>query len=186
MANKYLGEVSIHLDRVRSLKFDMNAYAEFQSTMGIAIDTIFRKAGKAVDDVALDEDKAIAFKEAMGDQYLRALVWAGLLHEEENLTLREAGKLMCFAQPAGAPIPISQSAQYGYIFRCVMDAWYLSKGKSPKEIADEATKAIEDAAKKKEASESVEASSATPAISTGGPSSNSLETSGSIPPSRGA
>lgn len=74
MANKHRGYVDIVLDKKRRLKFNMNALTELEDVLGIPI-------------TGLSSQK-------VGMKELRAMLWAGLLHEEPELTLREAGDLM--------------------------------------------------------------------------------------------
>ena len=74
MANKHRGYVDVELDRPRRLKYNMNALAELEDVLGKPM-TQFSA-------------------ENVGIKELRALVWAGLLHESPDLTLREAGDLI--------------------------------------------------------------------------------------------
>lgn len=89
MANKFRGEVQIRLDRVRVLKFDSNACADFEEAEGTSLfEYAFRIATKSRELSQDEKARLLSFKE------LRALVWAGLRHEDESLTLRGAGALM--------------------------------------------------------------------------------------------
>lgn len=74
MANKQRGYVNINLDRPRKLRFDTNALAELEDALGQPV-------------TAFDQGN-------VGIKTLRAMIWAGLLHELPDLTVREAGKLM--------------------------------------------------------------------------------------------
>ena len=74
MANKHRGYVSIELDRPRKLRYTTNALAELEDVMGHPV-------------TQLDGKK-------IGIKAMRALLWAGLLHEMPDLTLKEAGELM--------------------------------------------------------------------------------------------
>ena len=79
MANKYRGEVSIRLDRMRVLKFTFNAFAEFEAMTGNSIQGAFA-----------DSDN-------LGFGTMRQLLWAGLIHEDPSLTVSKVGELMEFA-----------------------------------------------------------------------------------------
>lgn len=57
--------------RRRTLRYDLNALAEIERVLGIGIDQIGQISGQA--------------------RTIRALVWAGLLHEEPSLTEAEVG-----------------------------------------------------------------------------------------------
>lgn len=74
MANKQRGYVDIELDRKRRLKFNMNALSELEDVLGRPITQL--------------SDQTIGMKE------LRALLWAGLLHEDPDLSLQEVGALV--------------------------------------------------------------------------------------------
>ena len=177
MANKYLGEVSIRLDKVRVLRFTIDSMADFEERTGIGIDTVFRRAGEASDAKALAGEKGAAFLDAMGHANLRNLLWAALLHEEESLTPKEAGKLMTFAD---GETPVHQ---YGYILRGLIDAWWLSRGTSREEVEANALKAAEEAAKKRADIEPRGAPSAMSTPSTGAATPSSLASTDSTPTS---
>lgn len=72
MANKQRGYVDIELDKKRRLKFNMNALSELEDAMG----------------------KPVTQLNNVGMKELRALLWAGLIHENPNLTLQDAGNLI--------------------------------------------------------------------------------------------
>ena len=66
--------VTVKLDKQRKLKYTFNAFCELEEALGRPLASI----------------KGNEFK--MKD--LRALVWAGLLHESPGLTLEEVGDLI--------------------------------------------------------------------------------------------
>lgn len=75
MANKHRGYVEVELGgEVRRLKYDLNALAELEDALGYPV-------------TQLRDDR-------IGVRELRALVWAGLLHEEPKLTLKAAGSMI--------------------------------------------------------------------------------------------
>lgn len=74
MANKHRGEVEILLDQTRKLRYTTNALAELEDALG-----------KPVTQLNQEET---------GIKTIRAMLWAGLLHETPDLTINEAGELM--------------------------------------------------------------------------------------------
>lgn len=77
MANKHRGEVSIKLDKVRKLRFNTHALAELEDALGYPLSK-------------LDT-------EDVGIKTMVKMFWAGLLHEEPELTYREAADLMDYS-----------------------------------------------------------------------------------------
>lgn len=71
-------KIPVQLDKERHLVFDLNAFCEIEDKFGS-----ITEAFKAVENVSM---KAI-----------RALLWAGLLHEDESLTEKEVGKMIDIA-----------------------------------------------------------------------------------------
>lgn len=70
-ANPRLGYVAIELDRTRTLKYDLNALILLEENLGVTID----KLGEV----------------QMGLRTLRTLIWAGLIHEDPELTQEQVG-----------------------------------------------------------------------------------------------
>jgi hypothetical protein len=83
MGNAYA--VPIELDRPRRLRFDVNALAELEMALG----------GQSFSEVLSGE---------MGLATIRALLWAGLRHEDRGITLERAGLLMQKAIEGGTPL----------------------------------------------------------------------------------
>lgn len=70
--------VKVMLDKERTLKFDLNAFAALEEEHGsveAALDSLDKGSVKA----------------------LRAVLWAGLVHEDENLTAKDVGRLITLA-----------------------------------------------------------------------------------------
>lgn len=67
--------VPIMLDKPRTLRFDLNAFAELEEKFG-SMDAAFKAMKKG------------SLKAA------RALLWAGLLHEDETLTEKRVGAMV--------------------------------------------------------------------------------------------
>jgi hypothetical protein len=70
--------VPITLDKERTLKYDFNAFAELEEKFG----TI----QKAFDELQKQKLKAV-----------RAIVWAGLIHEDHKLTEQQVGNMLSLA-----------------------------------------------------------------------------------------
>lgn len=67
--------VPIMLDKERHLKFDLNAFAELEEAYG-------------------NIEEALKAMEKGSIKALRAVLWAGLIHEDENLTQKDVGALI--------------------------------------------------------------------------------------------
>jgi hypothetical protein len=65
--------IMIDLDKPRKLVFDLNAMAHYESATG---------------------KSALAIGESTGATELRALLWACLIHEDEELSVSDVGKLI--------------------------------------------------------------------------------------------
>ncbi|WP_026486808.1 hypothetical protein [Caldanaerobius polysaccharolyticus] len=67
--------IPIQLDKERHLKFDLNAFAELEDLYGdinIAFEAMQKGSIKAI----------------------RAMLWAGLVHEDKTLTLEQVGEMV--------------------------------------------------------------------------------------------
>lgn len=82
MANRSTQEVEIKLDRTRKLRLDFNAVAEFEGVTGRSFLSYFvgQKEGEVLD--------------RLGFREVRAMLWAGLQHEDPGLTLQATGNLI--------------------------------------------------------------------------------------------
>jgi len=67
--------VSLVLDKERTIKYDLNAFAELEDTYG-------------------SMEQAFAAMQSGSMKAARTLLWAGLLHEDESLTPRKVGALV--------------------------------------------------------------------------------------------
>lgn len=111
-------EVDIQLDRPRKLKLNMNAYAAFHKEVGkpwdyfmaTIIETFQKKKEINADVITL-----------LDFFQLRAILWAGLLHQDRTLTVEAVGELMEFVPGE------DYSAKSNYIFWKVMEAWAATK-----------------------------------------------------------
>jgi len=74
MAPKPSG-IDISLDKIRHLRFGLNALAALENELGASIQAVFS-------DI-----------ERVGFIQIRGILWAGLLHEMPDLTVEEAGDL---------------------------------------------------------------------------------------------
>lgn len=76
MANKQRGFVEIELDKKRKLRYTLNAVAEIEDKLGCAIQDLAEKN--------------------LGIKALRTMLWAGLLHEDKEITEEFVGDLVDF------------------------------------------------------------------------------------------
>ncbi len=77
MGNKHRGYVEIVLDKPRHLRYDLNALAEIEDTLGISLlnlQTILTKN--------------------LGLKAIKIIIWSGLLHEDQQLTPQHVGSLI--------------------------------------------------------------------------------------------
>lgn len=74
MANKERGYVAIELDKPRRLRYDLNALAEIEEGTGKPL-------------TELNQGN-------MGVRDIRLILWAGLVHEDPNLTQRDVGAMV--------------------------------------------------------------------------------------------
>lgn len=77
MANKHKGIIPIELDKERNLRYDMNALAEIEDGLGIELSEL--------------ADVKMTMKS------VRLILWAGLIHEDEQLTQRDVGSMVDMA-----------------------------------------------------------------------------------------
>ena len=69
------GSVPITLDKPRHIRFDLNALVEIEEAYG-------------------SMDNAFAAMKSGSMKAVRTMLWAGLIHEDEELTLRDAGRMV--------------------------------------------------------------------------------------------
>lgn len=70
-------KIPITLDKPRNLVFDLNAFCELEDRFG-------------------DINAAFQALENGSVKAIRTLLWVGLIHEDENLTEKQVGKLVTF------------------------------------------------------------------------------------------
>lgn len=78
MANERRGYIPIELDKPRTLYFDLNAICLLE-------DALKSKVTKIAEEL---------FEGEVGANEIRAFLWAGLQHEDEKLTIKQAGSLV--------------------------------------------------------------------------------------------
>lgn len=71
MANRQKSELTIDLDRPRTFKLDFNALCEAEGVIGRSV-----------------------LRQDLGLSEIRALLWAGLKHEDKTLTVQKVGTLL--------------------------------------------------------------------------------------------
>jgi hypothetical protein len=91
MANKQRGFVIIELDKERKLRYTLNALAEIEDKLGVSLDEL---------------DKV-----QMGIKQLRVFLWAGLIHEDKELTELEVGDMVDFDNMEYVNSKISEAFQ---------------------------------------------------------------------------
>lgn len=74
MANKHRGFVEIQLDKKRRLRYTMNALAEIEDQLGVPL-------------AELQNVK-------MTIKNIRVILWAGLIHEDSELTQEQVGEMV--------------------------------------------------------------------------------------------
>jgi hypothetical protein len=74
MANKQRGNVSVELDKTRNLRYTMNALAEIEDSLGVPL----AEMGNI----------------QMTMKNVRVILWAGLIHEEPELTQEQVGEMV--------------------------------------------------------------------------------------------
>mgnify|MGYP005750951813 CR=1 FL=1 len=77
MANKHRGIVEVELDKKRHLRYTMNALAEIEDALGVELSE-------------MDKVK-------MNIKNVRIILWAGLIHEDPDLTQEEVGDMVDLA-----------------------------------------------------------------------------------------
>jgi hypothetical protein len=70
--------IPITLDKERTLLYDFNAFIELEELYG-------------------DINKAFEGLEQLKMKTIRDMIWAGLIHEDENLTSKQVGKMLNMA-----------------------------------------------------------------------------------------
>lgn len=75
MGNPTAPTVKINLDKERTLLFDLNAMVEFEEATGKSL-----MSGESLSNLGMKD--------------IRALLWAGLVHEDEKITLKQVGKMV--------------------------------------------------------------------------------------------
>lgn len=78
MANKQRGYVNIELDKPRTLRYDLNALAELEDATGLDVGEI----------------EKLAQSGKLGMKFIRAFLWAGLIHEDAELTIKGVGGMV--------------------------------------------------------------------------------------------
>lgn len=94
MANKQRGYVTVTLDKPRKLKFSTNALAELEDALGQPVTKLNA--------------------ETVGIKTLRAMLWAGLLHEDPDFTISQAGFLMDFGDLEEIASKLSEALELAF------------------------------------------------------------------------
>lgn len=89
MANRQRGYVDIKLDKKRKLQYDLNALAEIEDKLGVNI----------------YEMHTIK----VGMKNIRTILWAGLIHEDEELTEEQVGSFVNITNIAEVQAKVSEA-----------------------------------------------------------------------------
>jgi hypothetical protein len=127
-------DVPIRLDRTRHLRFTFSAYAFFERQAKISINALFALGAEAQKSAKTDLDKAMAFFNAVGDDKLPILLWAGCRHEDRDSTLDDIEAAIDFAEGD------SIDAKKAHVLGRIMEAICISKGTTVEKAAAEAKK----------------------------------------------
>lgn len=92
-------KVPIELDKPRTLLYDVNALIDLGAALNLNLMTkpgweaLLGKMVKSVPQT-MDEEIVEVFEANPSFEKVRAIVWAGLRHEDESLTLRQVGAML--------------------------------------------------------------------------------------------
>jgi hypothetical protein len=128
VANKHNGEVSITLDKPRTLKFDFNAGCEYEEVMGTTLNSFMYRLEQ------LSKRNPEASGTIVGNKEVRAMLYAALRHEDKTLTLEEAGNLFAYAPGE------LQAQKLVWVFQKVMESWLAAQGVGAKKNEKPETK----------------------------------------------
>lgn len=126
MASKHRCDVPIQFgDVTYQLKLDFNACADFQEKAGISIDAFFFRIQHVTKKFGLKPgepipaEAAMEYTTALGMDQLRIILWAGLRHEDPELTIKRAGELVNDAEGENV------TEQFAYIVSKICDAYAM-------------------------------------------------------------
>ncbi|PEM65338.1 hypothetical protein CN613_25690 [Bacillus pseudomycoides] len=93
MANTHKGIVEIELDKKRNLHYTLNALAEIEDKLGIQL-----------------QDMASI---KLGMKNIRSILWAGLLHEDAELTEEQVGSFVDMTNFADVQAKVNEAFSGG-------------------------------------------------------------------------
>jgi len=125
---KATGDIPIMLDRERMLRYDMNAYSEFETAAG---ETLFKFFGK------YQGVPGHLLIQTIGVKNVRLLLWAGLIHEDPGLSIAKVGDLMDLAPGDGF------GEKFNYIVEKFGEAYLASCGSEAKKKAQQLREEME-------------------------------------------
>lgn len=110
--------VLVTLDRERHLRYTFNSVCRLQETLGTSIDRVLGR-------------------ESLGFVEMRAFLWAGLIHEDRDLTVEGAGELV--------QVYVEREGELDSLFAHTVDALRKSglAGKAETRTEDEETNPLE-------------------------------------------
>ena len=131
MANKYRGEVTIRLDRTRTLKLDFNAFADFQTEAKTSLQSVFLRLSQISTLATSSAERTAKLLDILGESTLRIMLWAALRHDDEELTIRQAGELIEHADGDTSP------ERFNYVLTKISEAYAAQLGGEKKEDGGE-------------------------------------------------
>lgn len=88
--------ISVQLDKPRTLILDFNAFALFRDVTGQELPDVvagmFARDDKG--ELVKDENGAPTVSAPLTTSQMRAMIWAGLAHEDSKLTLQQVGRYL--------------------------------------------------------------------------------------------
>jgi hypothetical protein len=126
--------VPILLDKERHLLYDVNALIDLGDELGLNLLTPEgwqELTGKTVRDDRTGEETFIPVEPTF--RRVRAIVWAGLRHEDETLTVRQVGAML-------------DPTNLGPVIEAYQSAWEVADAPSPQNGSGELVRAIHEPA----------------------------------------
>jgi len=136
--SKFDGEVKIRLDKMRTLKFGFRGNYAFQSKRGRSVENVLAEFYRFViahqgdpSGKDLKPEDISAAEKIIGFDTLVDLLWAALLHEDENLTVGAAADMMDYAD--GETLAQKFVSVFAKVQEAAMLAFRRPKGEEVKE-----------------------------------------------------
>lgn len=103
--------IRVTLDKPRTLILDFNAFVAYREQTGTELPddvaALFQRDEKGA--LVLDKNDIPVPPRSFSTSQLRAITWAGLVHEEESLTIKQVGRFMTARNVGPLTLAIYQS-----------------------------------------------------------------------------